>query len=99
MTAALTATQMAAKMGWKMTARDAVWRCWATESATSLRAMMRSSGSVRTLVVKGGMEERSESMVRGSEVERGEGEGGGRICELLGVRSGVELFEDMAECV
>jgi len=60
---------------------------------------MRSSGSVRTLVVKGGTEERSGVVVRGSEVERGEGEGGGRICELLGVKEGVELFEDMAECV
>jgi hypothetical protein len=38
-------------------------------------------------------------MVRGSEVERGEGEGGGRICELLGVKRGVESFEDMAEWV
>ena len=84
-------------MGWKMTARDAVWRCWATESATSLRARMRSSGSVKTLVDKGGIEERSGVMVSSSEVERGEGEGG-RICELLGVRSGVELFEDTAEC-
>jgi hypothetical protein len=86
-------------MGWKMTAREAVWRCWATESATSFRARMRSSGSVRALVVNGGMEERSGAMVRGSEVERGEGEVGGRICELLGVKRGVESLEDMAEWV
>ncbi len=92
-------TQRAAKRGWKMTARDAVWRCWATESATSLRARMRSSGSVRTLVVRGGMEERSGVMMRGSAVESGEGDGWGRIWDVLGVRSGVELFEDMAECV
>lgn len=86
-------------MGWKMTAREAVWRCWATESATSFRARIRSSGSVRTLVVNGGMEERSGAMVRGSEVERGEGEGVGKICELLGLKRGVESFEDVAEWV
>lgn len=59
---------------------------------------MRSSGSVMMFVVKGGIE-RSGVIVRGSEVDSGEGEGGGRVCELLGVKRGVELFEDMAECV
>jgi len=44
------------------------------------------------------MEERSGAIVRGSEVESGEGDGGGRVCELLGVRSGVELIEDIGEC-
>jgi hypothetical protein len=38
-------------------------------------------------------------MVRGSEVERGEGEGVGKNCELLGLKRGVESFEDVAEWV
>lgn len=96
---AMQRTQRVTKMGWKITATEAVWRCCATESAISLRASMRSSGSVKICVVKGGMEERSGSLVRGSEVERGEGEGGGRVWELEGVRSGVELLLDMADCV
>jgi hypothetical protein len=92
-------TQRVANIGWKMTATEAVCRCWATESAISLRASMRSSTSVRIRVVKGGMEERSGVFVRGSEVENGEGEGGGRVWEFEGVRRGVELLLDMAEYV
>lgn len=50
-------------------------------------------------VVRGGMEERSGTLVADVEVERGEGEGGGRVWEVEGVRRGVEVLEDMAEWV
>jgi hypothetical protein len=94
--------QIAKVRGWKITAREADCRCWATESAMSFRAARRSIVLVSTYVVRGGTPARgSESDVelRAWEVESGEGEGGGRFCEDAAPRTGVELLEDMAECV
>lgn len=42
-------------IGWKITAREANWRCCAMESAMSLRAATLSASEVRVVVVRGGM--------------------------------------------
>lgn len=65
--------------GWVMRAREAAWRCCATESATRRRAATFSSFVVAGWVVRVG---------RGAVTGSGEGEGGG---VLIGVESGVLL--------
>ena len=84
--------------GWKMRARDANWRCWAIESATSFRAAILSGSLVRTLVVRGGISSRGLLGAEvGSEMDvmvaREEGVSGGRVWEDDGSRRGVEVFE------
>jgi len=91
------------KIGWKIIALEAVWRCWATESVINFRAARRSSAEVKIVVVRGGMSARGSGLKESSEesgkleFERGEGEGGGRVPEEDGLRRGVEVLEDMAE--
>lgn len=71
-------------MGWKITAREANWRCCAIESATSFRAAILSASVVRAVVARGGMSsrgllERELSSSTDVMVARDEGWSGGRV--------------------
>ena len=83
--------------------RAANWRCWAIESATSLRVATLSSSVVKTLVARGGI---SSSGLGGSTtssstaelmVAREDGVRGGRVCEEEGSSRGVEEVEFKVE--
>jgi hypothetical protein len=74
--------------------RAANWRCWATESATSLRAAALSSSVVKTLVVRGGISSRglggsttsfsaAELMVAREDRVRGGRDGSSRGVEVV----------------
>lgn len=72
--------------------REACWRCWATLSAMSFRAVILSSFVVRMSRERGGMSESSFRVVEARELDaevgpstwvaRGEGDGGVKECEV-----------------
>ena len=89
--------------GWKITRREAYWRCWATESAISFRAAICSLRSVVMYVFSSGMDASGSSVVLSGSAEPGvrvveldRGEGGGRAVEdpVVGFEGGVLIVED-----
>lgn len=90
-------------MGWKITAREANWRCCAIESATSLRAATLSASEVRVVVVRGGTSARGlearevSSSALEVMVASEEGCNGGSVPEDDGSRRGVDVVEFSVE--
>ena len=90
-------------MGWKITAREANWRCCAMESATSLRAATLSASEVRVVVVRGGTSARGLEAREVSSsawevmVASEEGCNGGSVPEDDGSRRGVDVVEFSVE--
>jgi len=89
--------------GWNITAREAYWRCCATESAISFRAAILSDSLVKVVVVRGGMSARgsagggrSSAVDIVARLEVGK-ESGGRVCEDEASRRGVEEVEFRVE--
>ncbi len=96
-------TYAASVMGWKITTRDAIWRCCAMESAINLRAAILSSSSINCCVTRGGTPSRGSIVgtISPSTLEvivaREDGKSSGRVCEEEGYRRGVEVFEFSVE--